>query len=387
LRNDLTDKQIMLKDHELGDLNERSRIYQQIQAVMVSDSGNDLDVAMSDFFNAFSELSNNPQDSNLRDVVVSKAQSLTSMFQNTAGDLKDIKDRVFDSAQTRVDRVNTLLTNLADVNSDIARAEATGHSDLGSKDQQTELLKKLSNLVTVDTNYNNDGTVEARIGGIVVLNDQKVSKIKAETDPTNNVFRLRLDNGKLLDPGKGALAADIYMYEEGIPEMSQKLDKIAGSVVSQVNAIHSNGYGLSDSVQRNFFNPSNTTAESISLNSDIVSNPDHIAASSVPGESGNNDNALLIGDLRNLSILDGKTLNNNIIEMLSSPGLKLNRLEQNINSKESAKQLLVNQQQSQSGVNVDEELSNLIKYQNAYQASAKVLNVGQRMYDTLLGII
>jgi flagellar hook-associated protein 1 FlgK len=387
LRNDLTDKQIMLKEHELGDLNERQRVYQQIESVMVTSSGDDLDVATSDFFNSFSELSNNPQDKNLRNVVVTKAEKMTDKFSNTAADLADIKDRVFDSAQTKVDKVNTLLQGLADVNEDIARAEATGKPDLNSKDQQTRLLKDLSGLVTVDKSFNNDGTVEARIGGIVVLNDQNVSKIRAESGPDSNAFRLRLDNGKLLDPGKGALAADIHMFEEGIPDIQQKVDKIAASVVNQVNAIHSNGYGLNDSVSRNFFNASNTTAESISVDSAIKNNPQHIAASSVPGEAGNNDNALLISDLQNLSILDGKTLNANIVETMTDPGLKLNELEQNIGSKESARQLLVNQQQSESGVNVDEELSNLIKYQNAYQASAKVLNAGQRMYDTLLGIL
>lgn len=387
LRNDLTDRQIMLKEHELGDLNERSRIYQQIESTMVTSSGDDLDLAMSNFFNSFSELSNNPQDKNLRDVVLSKARSLTDKFRNSAGDLATIKEQVFDSAQTKVDKLNSLVQSLADVNSDIARAEATGRPDLESKDQQTEILKKLSNLVSVETNFNSDGTVEARIGGIVVLNDQDVSKIRAESGPDSNAFRLRLSNGKLLDPGKGSLAADIHMFEKGIPEMQQKLDKIASSLVNQVNAIHSNGYGLNDAVSRNFFNPANTSAESISLNKAIVSDPEHIAASSVPGEAGNNDNALLINDLRNLSILDGKTLNNNVIETMNLPGLKLNEIKQNISSKESAKQLLVNQQQSESGVNVDEELSNLIKYQNAYQASAKVLNVGQRMYDTLLGIL
>lgn len=387
LRNDLTDKQIMMKDHELGDLNERSRIFKQIESVMVTSTGDDLDKSLSDFFNSFSELSNNPQDSNLRNIVVSKAQSLTDKFSNTAEGLAEIKDQVFSSAQTKVDKVNSLLQNLADVNSDIARAEATGRPDLNSKDQQTELLKKLSELVTVDTKFNGDGTVEARIGGIVVLNDQEVSKISAESGPGSNAFRLRLDNGKLLDPGKGALSADIHMFEKGIPDMQQKLDKIASSVVTQVNAVHSGGYGLNDSVSRNFFNPANTSADSMSLNPNIVSNPDHIAASSVPGEAGNNDNALLISDLRNLSLLDGKTLNNNVVEMMSKPGLKLNELDKNISSKESAKQLLVNQQQSEAGVNVDEELSNLIKYQNAYQASAKVLNTGQRMYDTLLGIL
>ncbi|MDZ7772911.1 MAG: flagellar basal body rod C-terminal domain-containing protein [Balneolaceae bacterium] len=73
--------------------------------------------------------------------------------------------------------------------------------------------------------------------------------------------------------------------------------------------------------------------------------------------------------------------------MMTEPGIRINELENRITSRESARQLLVNQQESQSGVNIDEELSDLIKYQNAYQASARVLNEGQKMYDTLLSIL
>lgn len=387
-RSELTDQQIRLKENELGDLNERSRIYQQIESALVTSSGDDLDVAMSNFFSSFSELSNNPQDMNLRNVVISKAHSLSDKFQNTASDLADIKDRVADAAATKVDEINRILNGLADVNMDVARTEASNQPDLNSKDQQTQLMKELSELVDVNASYNSNGTVEARIGGIVVLNDQEVSELSLDSGPGSNTLGLQLlDNGTEIKPGKGSLSADIHMFEEAIPETQNKLDKIASSLVNQVNAEHSNGYGLEDATQRDFFDPAGTTAGSVSINADILSNPEHIAASSVPDEPGNNDNSLMISEIQNLAVLDGATLNNNAIEMMSRPGLKLSELEQNISSKESARQMLVNQQQSESGVNVDEELSNLIKYQNAYQASAKVLNIGQRNYDTLLGIL
>ncbi len=388
LRNELTDQQIRLKENELGDLKERERIYQQIESVMTSVSGSDMDLALNDFFNSFSEMANDPQDKNLRNVVISKTQTLIDKFQNTSSDLTDIKDRVFDSARVKVDRVNSILKNLADVNADVARSEASGRPALHSKDQQTQLMSELSGLLEIDEKYNDDGSVEVRIDGIVVLNANEFKELQAESDPGNGTFDLVMaENGRELDPGSGSLKADIHMYEQGIPEMTGSLDKIAEAVVENINAVHSTGYGLEDGTTRNFFDPSNTTAGSISINPDIVAEPNHIAASSVPGESGNNDIALQLSDIKNLAVLDGDTLNNNTIQMLSRPGFRLNELGQNIESKESAMNMLVNQQQSESGVNIDEELSNLIKYQNAYQASAKVMNVGQSMYDTLLGLL
>ncbi len=387
LRNTLTDEQIRGKENDLGGLNERNRVYNQLESALTTDSGSGLDTQLSNFFNAFSELANNPQDRNVRNVVLSKAQSLTATFRETANNIEGIARQTKKAAQSRVIEVNSLLQNLASINKDIARSEATGKPNLNGKDQQTEQLKALSKLVDSNAIYNDDGSVEVRIAGITVLDGEGASTVTGETAPGENVFRLRLDNGKLLDPGSGALQADQFMIQKGIPDLEEKLDGMARSLVEEVNNVHSSGYGLNDGVQRTFFNNGNTSAQTISINTDILNDSGNIAASAAPDEAGNstiaNDLSLLQGE----KVLNGKTLSDNAISLISEPGNRVSELKIQIESQESARQLLVNQQQSQSGVNIDEELSDLIKYQNAYQASARVLNTGQEMYDTLLSII
>jgi len=387
LRDDLTDRQIMQKDHELGSLNEKSRIYAQLESSLVTGEGFGLDVAVSDFFSAFSDMSNNSQDTNLRNILVSKSQSLTSKFQDMSQDMETISEQTFNKANNTLEKVNSLLHELASLNKDIATAEGTGQPDQNSKDRQLQRLKDLSGLVDVETVSNTDGTVEVRIGDIVVLNGQEVTEIKAEADPLNNIFRLRLGNGKLLGDVEGSLGADIEMFEQGIPVLQQKLDDIAKGIVEEVNILHFNGFGLNDAVQRNFFDPTGTTAGTMKLNSQIVNDPDHIAASSVAGEAGNNDNALAISQLRNQDVLNGQTLTNNIVEMMALPGIEFTELQNRIETKESARKLLVQQQENAAGVNIDEELTNMIKFQNAYQASARVLNTAREMHDTLLSIL
>lgn len=387
LRNTLTDTQIMHKENDLGELNEQHRIYSQLEAVLTTDSGNGLDTQISNFFNAFADLANNPQDTNVRKVLISKAKSLIGTFRDTAGNLEDIARQTKKAAQSRVDEVNALLENLHNINGDIARYEAKGQPDLNGKDQQAQQLKALSKLVDVNAIYNDDGTVEVRIGGIAVLDGEGPSKISAETAPGENVFRLRLDNGKLITSGSGSLAADQHMITQGIPDMQEKLDAIAQSLVNEVNAIHSSGYGLNDNTQRSFFNNTDVTAQNISINQDLLQDAGNIAASSAIGEAGNSATASALHALQDSKILGGETLADNAIDMMSQTGNRIFELESQIETQKSAKQLLVNQQQSQTGVNIDEELSNLIKYQNAYQASARVLNTGQRMYDTLLSIL
>jgi flagellar hook-associated protein 1 FlgK len=387
LRNALTDRQIMDKNNILGGMNEQNRVYKQLESVLSSDSGNGLDTQLSNFFNAFSELSNNPQDLNQRRVLLSKAKTLTGSFHNLADNIETSARQTKKAAQSRVDKVNSLLKNLDQLNSSITRSHANGKPDLTGQDQQIKQLKNLSKLVKINTAYNDNGTVEVRIGGITVLGGDGASTITAETAPGKHVFRLRLDNGKLIKPDGGKLAADRNMIENVIPDLQNHLNKIAKTLVSQVNDVHKTGYGLNDEVQRNFFNASNTSAQNISINKNLLQNPGNIAASSKPGEAGNSEVAVKLSNLQNKKSLNNQTLADNTISMMSKPGNRINELESQIDMQNSSRQLLINQQQSRSGVNIDEELTNLIKYQNAFQASARVVEAGRQMSQTLLSIV
>ena len=387
LRDDLADKQIVQKESEIGDLKEKARIFEQLETSFISGSNFDLDVAVSDFFNAFSDLSNNPQDANLRNILVSKSHSMINKFSDVNQQIETIRQQTLNKATSTVDRVNSILKELASLNNDIATAEGTAQPNQNSKDLQMEKLKELSKLADTEFITNTNGTVEVRIGNMVVLGGDEVSEIKAEADLSNDVFRLRLDNGKVLNTQGGSLGADIEIFRDNIPKLIKNLDEIAKGLVEEVNKVHTNGFGLNDTIQRSFFNPTGTTADTLELNNQIVNQPAHIAASSVAGESGNNDIAIAISQLRNANVLNGQSFVNNIIQLSSKPGTELTALQRRVETNESAKQLLLKQQENSAGVNIDEELTNMIKFQNSYQASARVLNTAQQMYDTLLTIL
>ncbi len=75
------------------------------------------------------------------------------------------------------------------------------------------------------------------------------------------------------------------------------------------------------------------------------------------------------------------------INLISSPGSKLQSLQSQIDARDSELNMLKTQQEQEAGVNIDEELSLMIQYQNAYQGAAKVMTAAQSMYDTLIGIV
>lgn len=386
MRNDLLDTQIRQQDQEIGSLSTQSDIYNQIQSLFVTDSGSDLDANIGDFFNSISDLSANPQDNTLRNTVISKAQALTNQFHSLSNGLQNTSDQTLKDAGNVVDQINSLLGDLAEINGPITRSNADGKSDNNSKDLQTQKLNQLSKLVNFTTSTDNNGGLEIRIGGMLALSGNHASTIKMEGSQPGSQIKLRLDNGKLLDVNNGQLAADIQMINKTIPGLSSQLDQMASTLVQQVNTAHKAGYGLDDTVQRDFFDPTKTSASTIQISSDILNNPDNIAASSAPNEPGNGDNATNLVDVRDAPVLNGKSLIQSAVQLISQPGTELSSVQSEMQTKNSIQQMLSNQQDSVAGVNIDEELSNLIKFQNAYQASAKVLSAGEQMYNALLNI-
>ena len=386
IRDILADRQIFTQSNALNASLEQSRIYRQLESVLITDFGESLDSNIGNFFNAFSELSTAPQDISLRNNVLTQAEVLTSQLRTLDKDITDIQDQVSLSAGTYIDRANDLLQGISEINGAIFRSFALGDQSNIIKDRQVEMLNELSELMDTQVSFTEAGTAEIRVGGVMVLNQDYVAQLAAETSLTDNVFRVRNETGKQISLTGGRLGGAITMFTEGIPSVADQLDEITEYLVTEVNQIHSSGFGVVDGNQRAFFSTTGLTAGEIEVHTLIKENVGHIAASSVAGESGNNDKAIELNFLRDVKGLRGESVTDRAIKTISEPGIRINELDVSIEVNESALNLLRTQQEEVSGVNIDEELSNLIKFQNAYQASARVLNTAQELLTTLLSI-
>ena len=387
LHDNIIDQQIQDKQSQIGSQQQQQKVLQQLQTTFSTQSGQDLDQLIGNFFNSFSNLSNQPEDNTLRNDVINQTQALTNQFHSLDSTLTSMKGDVATSIRTDVTQVNGLLSDIATLNKSIISSQNLGHPDNQSLDQRAKKLQDLSKLVnfTVLKNSNND--YEIRIGGMVVLHNDQSQALQTEEDTGNNQMRVRLGNGKALDITGGSVGANIANYDKVIPGYQNQLDTLAKNLVEKVNAIHQTGYDMNGNTGVNFFDPNNTTAKTISLDSLIQNNPQAIAASDTSGATGNNKIALQISDLGSSNVLNGQTLQQNASAMATSAGSDITNLTNSIQSLQSAKDLLDTQQASTSGVNLDEQLTNMIKYQNAYQATARVLNTSQQMFQSLISIL
>jgi len=386
LRNEMNDLLLNEKRQNMSFLREQAKIFEQLETTVASDSGGDLDMRIGRLFDAFSELSADPQDLSVRNQLMSEADQLTTKLSDMSRGINQTQDLVRDSATISVQSVNQILRDLESLNKSIRMGEAQGKPNHASLDLQVKKLEELSGLVDFESQISETGALELRIGGIKVLDENQSFQLRPEVDDVNKLFRIRLENGKTVNVSGGKLGADISMYEKEIEELKQDLDSITSAIVREFNTLHSSGFGLEDDAQRNFFNPDFTSAADIQINEEIRSNHKHIAASSTAGEAGNGDIAASIAAMRNEPLIGGRKLVDYAVQLISTPGSKISSLNAQIETRDSEIHMLETQQERESGVNIDEELSLMIKYQNAYQGAARVMQAAQQMYDTLISI-
>lgn len=118
----------------------------------------------------------------------------------------------------------------------------------------------------------------------------------------------------------------------------------------------------------------------------LVSDTAKIAAGET-NASGDNRNALALQELQNVDLVASKaSLSEAYSSLVSDVGNRTNVVKVNLSAQEGLTQQLTAVQQSESGVNLDEEAANLIRFQQYYQANAKVIEIGTTVLDTILGL-
>ena len=387
LRNDLVDVQLNDKRQDMGYMQEKARVFEQIETAVASDSGGDLDVRLGRLFDTFSELSNDPQDFSVRNNLIGEAIQLTEKLGDMDRSLDRVSDVTRESVGNTIRQINGLLSDLADLNKPITTGEALGRPDHAGLDMQVQKLEELSGLVDVETMVARNGSLEIHIGGVQVLSEDSYRKVVPDNDDVAKTYGLKLENGTPVRPEGGELAAAIEMYESAVPDMKERLDLIAETMVNQVNDLHRQGFGLEDGAARDFFDPAFTTASDIRVSEEIINNHEHIAASSEEGLAGNGNIAAAIAELRNERIIDDRKMVDYAVNTISEPGANLTTLRNSMESRGSEIRMLEVQQEREAGVNIDEELSLMIQYQNAYQGAARVMSNAQQMYDTLISLV
>ena len=343
---------------------------------------------LSDLFNAFQGLSTDATSSAERQTLIIKAQNLATQFNQVSRRLGDLKDTFNESLSAKVDVANLALADIAKLNEQIAYTERTfGGPANDLRDQRQTRLEDLARLVNLDATTNTDGSIDLSIDGATLVSGPNVLDQLETYDSGGSqlLVRVRSTSTPLTLSG-GAMQGLIDARDGELARLQTDLDALAANVIAEINSLHTGGYGLAGTTGETFFN--GTDAATIQVNAVLVSDPGRIQASDVSGDVGNNKIAVALAQLaeKKLSALNNQTLQQSYGQTIARMGQTLNATNVQLSNQQIVEKMLAAQRESISGVSLDEEMTDLIKFQRAYEASAKLIVTIDEMLETVVNL-
>lgn len=334
--------------------------------------------AMTAFEASLQRLESNPVDPALRAGALEDARTLARSFNLAASSLDTVGDGLRFAAAAGTEQVNTFAAELARVNLQLARARAGSSDQVMLLDRRDTLLQQISAQVGIHTAVGPDQSVTVRLGGSSgpVLVEAGNTQLLATAVAADSSISFTL-GGSAATPTAGALAGQAQGIV-AVRDRKAELDGIANRLIATANAAQANGAALDGTPGQPLFSGSNASTMALALTSGA-------GLASAPAGSGPNSR-----DPANLAALRGALDSAGTADQLdgllfaaSSAAAARRTTAEALDSIAGAARLALAEQ---AGVSLDDEAANLVRFQQAFQASGKVIQVASDLFDTLLAI-
>ncbi len=365
---DYVNKQIRNENSAYEQYNVKSQTLDQLEIILNEPSTTGINFNLNEMFNAWQELSKNPESLSAKTIVVEKSKALVETINHIANQIESLKIETNDQIDKNILDFNSTVEKIDALNKQIFNISVKGEVPNDLLDQRDLLLKDLSGIAKVNVNYDEFGRAKIDIDGKVVLVENNKNKLDKNSD--GNIL-IGADIITVVPSGK------IKGYLESIDvlvDVEKQLDDFANLMATKVNAIHNTGNDIFD-----YFD----SAKTIKINPAIDKNNSLIAPGYTP-EKGDGERALDISKLRNKILTDGSTIPSKYNDIVTRVGISKQQSDNIVSNQEVLLNQLVLKRESTSGVSIDEEVTNVLKYKKAYEANAKVISVLNDMLDVLI---
>ncbi len=384
--------QLVQQNQEIGYYEARKGVLDRVEGIFNESAGGGLNESLTKFWNAWEDLSANPTGTVQRDALVSAAESLATVFRQKAEELQEIRQDMNVSVSGTVSEVNSYLTNIAELNEKIVQTVTGGGNASDLLDKRQDNLQKLGALI--DFQYIEDASGAVNVftsNGKPLVEAGRTWKLGTAVNAGNHdyydvVFQ---DNGEVINDcfSKGKLAACLEARDTTVDGYLDKLDSLAASLVEAVNEKHLEGYDMYGKGGEDFFDPV-TDAAQVRVSTAITEDPGKIAASTSVDSDGNNASAIAAIKDSLLTVGGGTTT---LSDYYSALMARVGQDVKDSNSSLDHQTVIMNQLESQretvSGVSLDEEMMNLMKYQLGYNAAGRLAATVSALMDTLMSMM
>ncbi|HHZ89798.1 TPA: flagellar hook-associated protein FlgK [Candidatus Poribacteria bacterium] len=410
-RDVFVENQIRQVDQRLGRLESEELGLSRLEVIFNEFSGSSsFNSTLSEFFNAWEALAQEPPNPAFRAELRVKGEALAGDLRSAYEELELIQGGFAEDIQIRIDRVNSLLEQLAEVHRDIGRSKVGPFAAHDLMDLRDSVVSEIADLTDIRVFEDTDGTVSLFLGGVAIIRREEVNKLQVVSKESeggsiqlSKVVVSRIRRLSDVQIKAGAIGGLLNVQDEIIPDLMKNLDEVAYRLSREINVAHQNGTGLDGESGRSFFQfnlPSGAVvsgteevlleapvraAATIALTGDIKTNLNNIAAGQ-SGARGDNSAANQIVQVRDKLLFADDTLN--VFDFYNSSvvtfGGRTQANARQLNSAELIREQLESRYQDISGVSIDEELVDILIAQSVFQAAARLMTTIDGMTDTVI---
>jgi flagellar hook-associated protein 1 FlgK len=431
-------------DHQFRDVNlnfgeheTTSSIIKQIEGLFNEPSDSGLAKMMTHFFDAWHELSQNPTEAAVRANLRENGIALANRFNEVGSGLMNLRIEVNDRIKSGVEDVNSTIKQLAELNGQISTALGAKVMPNNLMDQRDLLLDKLSKYADIQLSQRSDGTTWVFVFGKAVVQGDRSQELDLNPNGELTLSTIAFDQEPIHPKDLGGIFKGLFNVRDKIigrpvvpngsllpntpSGLAFQLDVLANKLAEAVNNVHRMGTTLAQGTGVDFFikdagkgvasqyNSEIITASNITVNTvfsdDSGGGLNLIAAGAPPGgtttaptfpPSGDNQTALAIAKLRQSQITDGSitsvaenessqfTAEDFYRNILTTLGVRGQAADKLLKNQKALLEHVENLRQSVSGVNMDEEMANMVKFQHTYAATARMISTFDQMLDRII---
>jgi len=418
VHDDLVEKRLNSSINSNAFHEERTQQLSQIEDIFNEVSAEGMNKIVNKFFNSFRELANQPDNETMRSIVRENARLIVGDFRRQNELINGLEDNIDRKLTASVSDINLMIEQVAKLSKEITSLEISFQETGDLRDQRDTLIRSLSEYFDLKTYESNNGQFVLNASGVGTLvsgADVQYLKIGSAKDidstsrPRLEIFLESKPSASITSKLAGGKIEALQKTRDGdLKETRDQVNKLAFNLVKSTNAIHRQGYinkeviptpdgrfiaaDGSEASGINFFEEMDTmdrAAEYIDLSFEVKESVSNIATALEANKPGDNRVALAISKLQHEKVMDDGTTSfeEHHLKTIGNIGLASSKsrldLEQSAGILAQAKSV----KERISGVSIDEETANMVKYQQAYEASARVIRASDEMFKSVLAIM
>lgn len=350
-----------------------------------------ISASLGKFFDSWSALASNPNEAANRLQVQSAGKNLAGKVRDSWANLDMQETEARTVINETISQVNNIAASISQLNEQIRVQTSTGGEPNDLLDQRDTLVRQLSTMVNVQTRVNTDGTMSVNVSEQALVDQAGYVPLSTTIDAvagkiTGGQVDVSLRSGKL---------AGLIQSVQHIAAAKTQLDTLANNLRTQINAAHTTGLNQNNTTNIKFFNDSvnplpQTGAIDFDLDPAVANDYKNISAgSTVPFTAGDGSLALSISQLRDMSIagLSNRSFSQYQSDNINALGSTQSYFDNALSTQQAMLEQTDAQQEAVSGVNLDEEMANMLRFQRSYQAAAKALTIFDQVTEDLIGML